>query len=243
MLVKRFPTMLWVMIASLLGAAACTPTVGSEVGAIVTSSATENSFNQADNTGGGVVIEITPMSETELAAQPPGQSEPGAGGASGGSETEPGAQGEQPGTRVVYTDRTYKFEVDSPADFVFHTQPAEKLAQLDPMPDASFSFMNPVTAASDLADLEPADLEIRVYVAGQIASLESWLTSVGLLPADGTIPLQPFQTANVSGVQMCASTMIAPGCSYFVYGSGWVYQLTPATLEGETMVNTFKLIP
>jgi hypothetical protein len=64
-----------------------------------------------------------------------------------------------------------------------------------------------------------------------------------LLPADGTVPLKPFQTANVSGVQVCASTMIAPGCSYFVLGSGWVYQLTPATLEGETMVRSFMLIP
>jgi hypothetical protein len=158
---------------------------------------------------------------------------------------EPEAQGGelQPGTLVVYTDSTYKFSVSYPADFVFRTQPAEKLAQLEPMPTASFIFMNPVTASSDLGDLEPADLEIRVYVAGQIASLDSWLTSNGLLPADGTVPLKPFQTANVSGVEVCATTMIAPGCSYFVLGSGWVYQLTPATLEGETMAETFMLVP
>jgi hypothetical protein len=245
MLVKRFLNMLCITIVSLLGAAACMPDIQSEVGAAVPSSATATASNQVQSHGEGVVVDVTPMSDTELAVQPPGQSEPGAGTASGGSQAEPEAQGGQPQpvTRVAYADSTYKFSVDYPADFLFRTQPAEKLAQLNPMPVTSFTFMNPVTASSDVADLEPADLEIRVYVAGQIASLDSWLTSKGLLPADGTAPLKPFQTANVSGVQVCASTMIAPGCSYFVLGSGWVYQLTPATLEGETMVRSFMLIP
>ena len=35
--------------------------------------------------------------------------------------------------------------------------------------------------------------------------------------------------------------MIAPGCSYFVLGNGWVYQLTPASVEGERIVRTFTL--
>ena len=110
--------------------------------------------------------------------------------------------------------------------------------------------MNPVTASSEIVDLEPADLEIRVYAAGGIpvqggasADLDSWLTSNGLLPADGSLQPKPFQTENVSGVEVCASTMIAPGCSYYFTGSGWVYQLTPATLQGEAMVKTFRLIP
>lgn len=201
--------------------------------------------SEPGSTGEGVMVDITPMSEEELAAQPPGQSEPGAGAGNGESQVEPGAQGEelQPGTIAVYTDSTYKFSVSYPADFVVRTQPAEELAQLTPMPTTSFTFMNPVTASSDVVELEPADLEIRVYDAGQIGSLDSWLTSNGLLPADSAVPLKPFQTANVSGVEVCATTMIAPGCSYFVLGSDWVYQLTPATLEGETMVDTFMLIP
>ncbi|MBM4467452.1 MAG: hypothetical protein FJ014_18165 [Chloroflexi bacterium] len=244
MLVKRFLNMLCITIVSLLGATACTPDMQSEAGAVVPPSATATASNQVQSHGEGVVVDVTPMSDTELAVQSPGQSEPGAGAASGESQAEPEAQGgqPQPGTMVVYADSTFKFSVGYPADFVFHTQPAEKLAQFDPMPAASFIFMNPVTASSDVADLEPADLEIRVYVAGQIASLDSWLTSNGLLPADGTVPLKPFQTANVSGVQVCASTMIAPGCSYFILGNGLVYQLTPATLEGETMVRSFMLI-
>ena len=33
--------------------------------------------------------------------------------------------------------------------------------------------------------------------------------------------------------------MIAPGCSYFVRGRNRIYQLIPATVDGETMVETF----
>lgn len=156
---------------------------------------------------------------------------------------EPEAPNGQPQSDMkVYTDSTYKFSVSYPANFVFRTQPAEKLAQLMPTPAASFIFINPTAASSDVADLEPADLEIRVYPPGQTTSLDNWLTSNGLLPADGSIPVKPFQATNVSGVEVCASTMIAPGCSYFVLGGGRVYQMTPASLEGESMSKTFKLI-
>jgi hypothetical protein len=75
----------------------------------------------------------------------------------------------------------------------------------------------------------------------QASSLEEWLRSNGLLPVDNTLALEAFQAANVSGVEVCASTMIAPGCSYFVMGNGFIYQLTAATLEGEAMAQTFML--
>jgi len=140
-----------------------------------------------------------------------------------------------------YADSTYTFRVQYPGDFVFRTQSAEKVGQLTPRPTASFIFMNPVTAASDLGELEPADLEIRVYEVGQIASLENWLTSNTLLSAGDTV--QPFQAANVSGVEVCASTMLAPGCSYFVLGRDKIYQLTPATQEGDAIIDTFALLP
>jgi hypothetical protein len=158
---------------------------------------------------------------------------------------EPEAQVEEPqlGPTVVYTDSTYQFSVSYPNNFVFRTQPADKLSQLTPRPVTAFIFMNPETAASDVAELEPADLEIRVFEVGQNESLESWLSSNGQAPADATVPLKPFQTANVSGVEVCASTMIAPGCSYFVMGSGWLYQLIPATVEGETIAQTLVLLP
>jgi hypothetical protein len=174
--------------------------------------------------------------------QPSGQLESSPGVGSDGTQ-EAQTQVKQPENTVMYTDSTYKFSVSYPSDFVSRTQPAEKLAQLLPKPNASFIFMNPVTASSDIAEFEPADLEIRVYAAGQVTSLESWLTSNGLAPKDTTTAFQSFKTTEVSGVQLCGSTMIAPGCSYFVLGRDWIYQLTPATPEGEGMVNTFMLIP
>jgi hypothetical protein len=140
----------------------------------------------------------------------------------------------------VYADNTYAFSVQYPDTFVVRMQPAEQLAQLTPMPSAALRVMSPVIATSDLGDREPADLEIRVYEVGQIASLERWLTSNGLLSAGDTV--QPFKAATVSGVEVCASTMLAPGCSYFVLGGGRIYQLTPATQEGETIVNTFMIL-
>jgi hypothetical protein len=142
---------------------------------------------------------------------------------------------------TVYADSTYKFSVNYPADFVFRTQSADKLSQLVPTPDAAFIFMNPETAASDLGDLEPADLEIRVYGAGDVASLDSWLNTNGLLPTGGTDVLETFQVEGASGYRVCASTMIAPGCAYFVMGNGFIYQLIPVTLEGETMAHSFTL--
>jgi hypothetical protein len=153
----------------------------------------------------------------------------------------PGPEQSQP-EKLTFTDNTYKFSLCYPADFVFRSQPPEKLANLKPKPDASLIIMNPVTAASESVDLEPADLEIRVYSMGQ-RSLESWLTSNGLLPASGTITVKTFQAANVAGVELCDSTQTAFGCSYFVLGDGWIYQLTPATVEGETMIDTFMLLP
>ena len=142
----------------------------------------------------------------------------------------------------LYTDTTYQFRVSYPANFVFRIQPDEQLAQLEPLPVASILFMSPETAASDVADLELPDLEIRVYAADQVASLEHWLTAHDLLPADDAESPKSFQTAHVAGAEVCASTMIAPGCSYFSLGNGWVYQLRPASLAGEAMIDTFMLL-
>lgn len=260
MLARRWPIIVSVAIASLLGVAACTPRMNSEVTTsaavtAVTAVAPETEAVTASApeteavTASDVVTASSPVSgatqvqsTTQQAIQSTEPSETSPGAASGESQAAPGTEdGEQPGPMTVFADSTYKFSVNHPDNFVLRTQPAEKLSQLTPRPDASFIFMNPVTAASDLGDLEPADLEVRVYSMAQAPSLEEWLTSNGLLTVDGTLPLEAFQAANVSGVEVCASTMIAPGCSYFVMGNGFIYQLTPVTLEGEAMAQTFML--
>ena len=187
----------------------------------------------------GNTVDVTPIPEDQLV---PGQSEPG------GSSAEPGAEGANempedpslPANTTVYTDNTYKFSVSHPDDYFLRTEPAEKLNLLSPKPEVSFVILSPEKFSSDIADLELADLEIRVYSTGQVDSLENWLTASGLSESGSTV--KPFQKAHVSGLEICASTMLAPGCSYFVLGNGWIYQLIPASLEGESMMDTFTLI-
>jgi hypothetical protein len=145
--------------------------------------------------------------------------------------------------KLTYTDNTHKFSLCYPADFVVRAQPSENLANLTPRPDVSLVILNPVTASSENVDLERADLEVHVYNVGQIASVENWLTSNGLLPATGTVSVKAFQTENITGIEVCDSTMTVSGCSYFIPGSGWIYQLTPSTAAGEIMISTFTMLP
>jgi hypothetical protein len=135
-----------------------------------------------------------------------------------------------------YIERTYGFSIGYPKGFVVQPQDVSKLTQFSPTPVASIYFMNPTMAKGALAGIEPPDLELRVYQAGAVNSLKSWLTSVGLLN-DGTS--QPYGNANVSGLKVCQSTLIAPGCSVYVLRGGRVYQLTPNSREGEAILETF----
>ena len=137
---------------------------------------------------------------------------------------------------TAYTDTTYQFQLSYPAEFVLRTLPPEKLSQLTPVPVATLRFLRQALASNDL---EAADLEIRVYDMGQEASLERWLVAQSLVAA-GSNEAKPFQTERAAGTEVCASTMIAPGCSYFFVAQGLVYQLIPASLEGEAMMKTFQ---
>jgi len=157
-------------------------------------------------------------------------------------ESEPQSGGEmQSGAPIAYSDSTYKFNITYPENFVVGALSAEKLAQLTPTPEVAVTFMNPVTAASDLGDAEPADLEIRFYSAGDEPSLEDWLTSNELIQSGGSASLNPYHAANTDGVRVCAPTMLALGCAYFVMGNGFIYQMTPASIEGEEMAKSFTL--
>jgi hypothetical protein len=102
--------------------------------------------------------------------------------------------------------------------------------------------MNPTMAAGALAGIEPPDLEVRVYQTGTTDSLQSWLASVGLASVDSGAAIQPYRNASVSGLRVCQSTMIAPGCSVYVLHNSRVYQLTPISREGKTMIETFTLL-
>jgi hypothetical protein len=153
-----------------------------------------------------------------------------------------GSDGEADGSSDVTARResTYRFEIAYPTGFEFRAQPADKLANLRPRPEAAF-LIGKTTSAPD--DLEPPDLDVRVYGVERGASLRTWLESNGLLPAGRSDLAKPFETSHVSGLEVCAATMLAPGCSYFVLGHGWIYQLTPATVQGERIVDSFRVRP
>jgi hypothetical protein len=180
------------------------------------------------------------MSEAELANQPQGQSEPGAGET--GEQIPSPSLPVRPAGWTAYVDPTHGFRINYPNGFVVQPQDISKLAHFTPTPVASIFFMNPTMAAGDLAGIEPPDLEVRVYQAGAVDSLESWLVSVGFASASSGVFVRPYRNASVSGLKVCQSTLIAPSCAVYVLHSGRVYQLTPISLEGEAMIETFALL-
>jgi hypothetical protein len=149
----------------------------------------------------------------------------------------------RPAGWTAYVDPTYGFRIGYPHGFVVQPQDVAKLAQFTPTPVASIFFMNPTMAAGALAGIEPPDLEVRVYQAGAVDSLSSWLVSVGFASVDSGAVVQPYRNANISGLQVCQSTMIAPGCAVYILHRGRVYQLTSISQEGEAMGETFALLP
>jgi hypothetical protein len=187
------------------------------------------------------VVSTNKMSEEKQASQAPGQSD--------ADEAMPGPSGQQTPSRgsavppagwIAHVDPKNGFSISYPKGFVVKPQEVAKLAQFTPRPVASIFFMNPTMAAGALAGVEPPDLEVRVYQAGAAKSLTSWLAAVGFTSGAN---VQPYRNANVSGQKVCQSTLIAPGCSVYILRSGRVYQLTPISMEGEAMMETFAPIP
>ncbi len=175
---------------------------------------------------------ITPaMPQAELVNPPQGQSEP----------LMSGSVADKTGNRSAYVDPTYGFRIEYPRDFVIRSREGSKLTQFTPAPVASIFFLNPTMAARDLAGIEPPDLQVQVYQAVGVASLKSWLVSVGFMSKDSEVTDQPYRNAHLSGLKVCQSTMIAPGCSVYFLHEDRVYQLTAISLEGETMIQTFAL--
>ena len=182
--------------------------------------------------GEGRIVDAVTLSEEELAAQPPGQSEPGAASAPGGRSEPGGERPPQPAKLVEYRNSRYGFSFRHRANFRLGAVTAGKLAALDPRPEAAIVVRRRY-------EVEPPDLELRVYRAPRTESLRTWLRAHGLLPSGGSSRIEPFENANVSGLEVCGSTLIGPGCSYYVRKAGWIYQLTPASLAGERIVQTF----
>lgn len=208
---------------------------------------TSDAISQSNNDDNGVVT--SPTSAADTPTLPVGQTDPGGASESEGDvadETE--AEGSSDADQqelsmqhIAYISDTYFFQIIHPANFVIRPQSTDYLTQLQPPPAAVLLFLHPDTAASDLGDLELADLELRIHEMGEAVELELWLMANQFLPTDGSISPQSYPMTNVTGVEVCNSMLIAPGCSYFVTNGSWIYQLIPASLEGEALMQTLQL--
>lgn len=193
----------------------------------------------------GQVVDVTPMSAAELAAQPPGQTQGGPGEADkgqAGGENEPDEPEALPavGSWPIYADDAFAFRVAYPPDFIVRQADAARLVGLIPAPMAAVYFMSPATAESALAGTDAPDLEVRVFETGPVTSLADWLASVGVT-ADQT--QTATQLGALPGVEVCGTTMVFPNCSTFVAANDRVYQLRVLTLEGEAMGQSFVPMP
>lgn len=260
MLTHKFASLVMALLV-IAGAVACAPSGGQEspaqgnVGesAALANAAGANAPVDAPVSGAlatplttpdGQVVDVTPMSAVELAAQPPGQTEggPAEAGADDSDQTEPGGVGELPSTAdwVAYVDSTFGFSVAYPPSFVVRPTDAARLTGLIPAPTGSIYFMDPATAESALAGTDAPDLEVRIFETGPVGSLADWLSSAGV-SADQT--QTATQVGDLAGVEVCVSTMIFPRCSTFVVAPNRVYQLRALNLEGEAMMQTFAVAP
>lgn len=231
--------------------AVVTPSEGGEMGAQADSSA--NELVSPSDSGQTGIVEVTPLSEEALAGQPPGQTEPGVSSSSESGQTESGVtdsnQGQTnpdtgqtqpvPNGWSVYSSDQFGFTVAYPSNFVIGSPSAGVLAQLMPAPNASVYFADPNIAASALAGTDAPDLEVRIFESGPVQSLDRWLASAGVVTAGDGKNVAPYVSASASGLEVCESTMVAPGCSLFIAGKDRVYQLRYTTLEGETMAASF----
>lgn len=254
--------------ALILAMAACTP-VGSEPGVTAEQTATEagspalSAVTSPADTGGvagdtvsstetvaqgdtttNAIVAATPMSAEELAAQPPGQTEPGAGAAPEGEQTEPDTtEILPPAGWSTYADPALGFAVVYPDGFVIGPADPARLSSLQPTPSQSIYFVDRATAESAFAGTDAPDLEVRVYETGPVTSLDTWLAGAGVITDGDGKTVSPYQTATVSGLEVCESTMVFPPCSVFIAGSNQVFQLRSLTLEGETMAESFYRLP
>jgi hypothetical protein len=203
-----------------------------------------DTVEQSDPAGYEIVDNTTVLSENAN-EQPPGQTEAGVSDLYDPGQTEAETVESQsvPSGWTTYIDSTYGFSVAYPSNFVISHPDNSLLTPLIPTPNASVYLADPNIAESALAGIDAPNLEVRIFETGLISSLDSWLNSAGaLVPGDGKTT-RPYRNASVSGLEVCESTMVAPGCTIFIAGNNRVFQLRFTTLEGETMAASFSLTP
>ena len=103
--------------------------------------------------------------------------------------------------------------------------------------------MNPTMAKGDLAESSRRTWTYGFIQVGQGIPWRTGWIQLLLPPSNAEPSPQPYQNGRVSGLKVCQATMIAPGCSVYVLRGDRVYQLTPMSVEGEAMIETFALLP
>jgi len=195
------------------------------------------------------IIGETPVIEGETAAQSETLPDPSAGENDtpvdpGDPQSQPGGEAVEvlpPGGWLTYSGENFGFTIAYPPDYVVRSMDAQTAAQFQPQPEAVVDFLEPTKANSDVAELEIPDLSVRVFALPAGGTLESWLDSTGLGSVATGATLNAYQNSGLAGLQVCASTDIAPSCSVYFLGSGRIYQLTPSSQAGEAMLQTFTL--
>ena len=167
------------------------------------------------------------------------------------SESMPGAAEQQNRTSghmdtqnwINYIDPKKQFWLSYPSDFIAHERNSNELLKFKPTPERAVYFMNPHMASGQLAGIEPADLELKIYRMIQShSSLRDGLRNSGLVPEMDDAVIKNFQTKHINGLEVCASTMVAPGCSIYTLHTHFIFQLTPGSQAGQIMMENFEFL-
>ncbi len=141
----------------------------------------------------------------------------------------------------MYSDSQGQFKLSYPNDFIAVERKQHELNKFTPPPQFAIIFMNDMMASSQFAGIEPADLEIKAYRLNTQQTLNEWLESTGFAHGESGSKIRHFQTKHIHGLEVCGSTMAAPGCSVYVINANFIFQLTPASQSGQAMMESFEL--
>ncbi|MCC8996880.1 MAG: hypothetical protein LM517_07505 [Nitrosomonas sp.] len=141
----------------------------------------------------------------------------------------------------IYSDSQGQFKLSYPNDFVAVERKQHELNKFTPPPQFAIIFMNNMMASSQFARIEPADLEIKAYRLSTQQTLNEWLESTGFAHGESGSKIRHFQTKHFHGLEVCNSTMAAPGCSVYVINANFIFQLTPASQSGQAMMESLEL--
>lgn len=144
---------------------------------------------------------------------------------------------------INYVDPKKQFQLSYPDDFVVRERNSDELLKFAPAPKRAVYFMNPHMASGQLSGIEPADLELKIYRMNQShSSLKHELKDLGVVPEMNGAVIKSFRTKHINGLEVCATTMVTPGCSIYTLHTHFIFQLTPGSQAGQIMMENFEIL-